>query len=172
MSDDTTMQYEALDGDLDIHYPDLDPEGEYQLELVKIQLFKSREGVDMLIPEFIVRASNKPGSPVGSRRQWKQSDCFGQRSTDGKGLKRTNTVVFLAAVSGKDPGEKQKWSEICQFAAKKNVWGQNFKDAKGNLHRGGAGVIINCKTGPRKPTRRPNFWFVPHTFSSIGTVSE
>jgi hypothetical protein len=160
------MDYGALDGELDMRFPDLDPEGEYELELVKIQNFKSREDVDMLIAEFVVRASNKAGSPVGSRRQWKQSDCFGRAKADNKKLKVTGTVAFLAAISGKDSGEKQKWSEICQYAAKKNVWGQNFKDVKGNLHRGGAGVFFRCKTGVRKPTRNGGM-FTPHIFTAL-----
>lgn len=163
------MDFSELDGEIELRYPDLDPDGEYQLELVKINLFQSRGGIDMFIPEFIVRASNRVGSPVGSRRQWKHGDCFGKKNADSKKIKLANTITFLAAVSGKDPGEKQTWSEVAKFAAKKNVWGQNFKDAKGNLHRGGAGVIINCKTGPRKIARSGGEYCV-HTFSSLSAT--
>jgi hypothetical protein len=160
------IDYSVFDEDIDMHPPELDGPGEYLLEVKSIIVKETRKAGLAMFGTYIVRESSHKGSPVGSLRSYKQFDIDGKKYPDSKGIKQRNVRGFIAACANVDPTSKQKWAEVVQYASKKNVYGQNFKDGKGNLHRGGAGVLIRCKTQSARPTRgNTDKKFVEHAFS-------
>lgn len=157
------VNFSTFDEDVDLKAPDLDGPGEYLLEIKNIKVFQTRQAGLAFIAEMVVRESSHKGSPVGSIRAFKQFDIDGAKYPDSKGIKQANVRGFIAAAAGVDPTSKQKWSEIIQYAAKKNAFGQGAQGKNGAL-RDGAGVLIRCKTkAPR--LSRGGKTFTEHAFS-------
>jgi hypothetical protein len=157
------INFKTFDDDVDTQAPELDGPGEYLIEVRNIKVFKTRKAGQAFIAEYVVRESSHKGSPVGSIRAFRQFDTEGTVWPESKGIKQRNVRGFIAACAGADPKSSQKWGEIVEYAAKKNIFGQNAQ-GKSGLLRDGAGVLVRCKTQKPKPGRSGNM-FVEHAFS-------
>lgn len=157
------VNFSTFDDDVELKAPDLDGPGEFLLEVKTIKVFQTRSAGLAFIAEVLVRESSHKGSPVGSTRAFKQFDIDGVKYPDSKGIKQANVRGFIAACANVDPTGKQKWSEIIQYAAKKNAFGQNAQGKTGPL-RGGAGVLIRCKTKAPRLSKGGKM-FTEHAFS-------
>lgn len=159
-----STEYSVFDEDVDMKSPDLDADGEYLLEVKNIKYFNTRKAGKAFIVEFLVRESSVKGSPVGSTRSYKVFDADGTKYPDAKGIKIANVRGFMGAALNKDPRGKEKWGEAVEYAAKTNALGQNAKAKNGSLLRGGAGVLVRCKTGKPRLARSGST-FHEHDFS-------
>ncbi len=163
--------YAVLDADVEnLEIPDLDGPGLYQVEVTKQSLYKTRKQGWLFKTEYKVLSSTHKGSPVGSIRAFKVFDCFGELGDENKGLTMKKMRGILSGVGGYDPNSKQQWAQVAKFAAEKNIFGAGVKNAKGELIRGGRGVILDVKVDAPKLSKRGNSYCVAHFSKAEETV--